>query len=716
MPQAASLLDAVFRTRALQGEKVRAIPATRPRGKAGWGVRVARTVGALALAAGGAMARGTTLPNVSPWLSIGPPGGSFSGLFATPASPATVYLAVPNGAVWRSPDGGHTWGFAGSTLQPPANAFPAPPPLVVDPSGGGTVYANNLFGIFKSTDGGSTWTHRRSAVEVLAVAPSAPQTLYLYDLDGPAALSRSDDGGETWNPTGTFPTGFLLAAAVAVDPTTPATVYVLGTSGTFLKSVDSGAHWIDPFSPETSGVDQPLALLIDPASASTLYLALRRPAGEGGAGAGVFRSDDAGATWVAAGSGLPADLPLSGIVAAPSGSVYAAVVDPGANTTRIYGSAGGGTPFQQVSAPAGTLSLAVDFQAPDHLLLLGSSGVIWSDDGGHNWTSPAHQPSGSLVRQVAAGPGSTGSVYAVSSDTPLGISGTFSLQLSSDGGNTWSKLTSPPFLGIPFLVLDAQPGILYAMTHGPLVNNPVVSFDGGTTWRPLAQPPGVTRAAGALDLAADPFRSGKLVELSCDQAPAGPDFFSCEFGNFTLSHTNTYGRGWRVLGRDPTLFGPPKGEARIDPSNPALAYCVFEGTVFRSDPASHLLVALAGLSGSIVDLAVDPQSPATLYAVTDRNRPLWKSLDHGASWVPASLGLPRGAGHVNLAIDPTNSKTLYLATRQGVFFSDDRAASWQPLGSGLPGYAISWVAASASLPRTVWVGTAGGGVFAITRP
>jgi photosystem II stability/assembly factor-like uncharacterized protein len=689
--------------------------AARPRGAAGWSARVARTLGVLALAAGGSMAWGKTLPDTSPWLSIGPPGGTFSGLFTTPGSPATVYLAVPNGAVWRSPDGGHTWAFAGSTLQPPANAFPAPPPLVVDPSGGDTVYANNLFGVFKSTDGGSTWTHLRSAVEVLAVAPAAPQTLYLYDLAGPAALSRSDDGGETWNPTGTFPTGFSLAAAVAVDPTAPATVYALGTSGTFIKSVDSGAHWIDPFSPETSGAGLPLALLIDPASASTLYLALHRPASEGGAGAGIYRSDDAGATWVAAGAGLPADLPLSGIVTALSGSIYAAVVDQGAGTTRIFSSAGGGAPFQQVSAPAGTLSLAVDFQVPDHLVLLGSSGVQWSDDGGHGWTSPASQPSGALVRQVAAGPGGAGSVYAVSSDTPPGTSGTSSLQLSSRGGGTWSKLTSPPFLGLPFLVLDAQPGILYAITHGPIADNPVVSFDDGATWLPLAQPPGVTRASGALDLAADPFRSGKLAELSCDQAPAGPDQFSCELGNVTLSRSNTHGRGWRVLGRNASLLGPPNGVARLDPSNPALAYGVFAGGLFRSDAASHRLIVL-GLSGSVVDLAVDPQNPATLYAVTDRPRPLWKSLDRGASWVPASIGLPRGAGHVNLVIDPTNAKTLYLATSQGVFFSDDHAASWQPLGSGLPGYAISWVAASTSVPRTVWVGTAGGGVFAITRP
>jgi photosystem II stability/assembly factor-like uncharacterized protein len=99
-----------------------------------------------------------------------------------------------------------------------------------------------------------------------------------------------------------------------------------------------------------------------------------------------------------------------------------------------------------------------------------------------------------------------------------------------------------------------------------------------------------------------------------------------------------------------------------------------------------------------------------------RPRPLWKSLDHGASWAPASSGLPGGAGVLDLVIDPTNPKTLYLATNQGVFWSDDRAASWQPLGSGLPGYVITWVAASRGTPRTVWVGTAGGGVFAITRP
>jgi len=121
------------------------------------------------------------------------------------------------------------------------------------------------------------------------------------------------------------------------------------------------------------------------------------------------------------------------------------------------------------------------------------------------------------------------------------------------------------------------------------------------------------------------------------------------------------------------------------------------------------------LRGPVVDLAVDPLTPTTLYAAVGRRHQLYKSRDGGVTWFSASAGLPAGAKARLLAIDPRAPATLYLATDQAVFVSDDGAASWQSLSNGLPGFAIDSLAVASAGPRTLYAATAGAGVYALTR-
>jgi hypothetical protein len=63
--------------------------------------------------------------------------------------------------------------------------------------------------------------------------------------------------------------------------------------------------------------------------------------------------------------------------------------------------------------------------------------------------------------------------------------------------------------------------------------------------------------------------------------------------------------------------------------------------------------------GNVQALVVDPLNPATLYAAAPGGG-LFKSVNGGASWFPASNGIP-SQGVTALAIDPTTSTTLYAA-------------------------------------------------------
>jgi len=74
----------------------------------------------------------------------------------------------------------------------------------------------------------------------LAVAPGAPGTV--YGLSGDGGVSRSFDGGLTWEVTGSVQPAMQFQPSIAVDPARGATVYAAGDNGIW-KTVDGGATW-----------------------------------------------------------------------------------------------------------------------------------------------------------------------------------------------------------------------------------------------------------------------------------------------------------------------------------------------------------------------------------------------------------------------------------------------------------------------------------------
>ena len=75
-------------------------------------------------------------------------------------------------------------------------------------------------------------------VTALVVDPIVPQNVYLAS---PSGLFRSKDGGLTWVDLKAQLDS--LPVALALDPRHPATLFALLTSGTLLRSDDSGATW-----------------------------------------------------------------------------------------------------------------------------------------------------------------------------------------------------------------------------------------------------------------------------------------------------------------------------------------------------------------------------------------------------------------------------------------------------------------------------------------
>lgn len=92
--------------------------------------------------------------------------------------------------------------------------------------------------------------------------------------------------------------------------------------------------------------------------------------------------------------------------------------------------------------------------------------------------------------------------------------------------------------------------------------------------------------------------------------------------------------------------------------------------------------------GRINAIAVDPNNPSTYYVGAPAGG-IWKSTDSGENWTPLTDHLPQ-IGVSGIAVDPTNSDIIYIATGDddsddsyavGVWKSTDGGTTWNNTGA-----------------------------------
>jgi photosystem II stability/assembly factor-like uncharacterized protein len=129
-------------------------------------------------------------------------------------------------------------------------------------------------------------------VERYFAARDQGRRLPLYSLAGnqPAAKGERDATFGTWQPLGPGNIGGRVRG-LAIDPSTPTTMYAGTASGGVWKTINGGQTWtpLTDFLP----VLTVSSLVMDPTNSQTLYLGT----GEVARGAGIFKSTDGGQTW-----------------------------------------------------------------------------------------------------------------------------------------------------------------------------------------------------------------------------------------------------------------------------------------------------------------------------------------------------------------------------------------------------------------------------------
>jgi photosystem II stability/assembly factor-like uncharacterized protein len=245
---------------------------------------------------------------------------------------------------------------------------------------------------------------------------------------------------------------------------------------------------------------------------------------------------------------------------------------------------------------------------------------------------------------------------------------------STDGGSTWAPIGLTGGY-VNALAIDPQrPTTVYAGTSWGGVFK---SIDGGATWSPPTGGPFMVNT-----LAIDPLTPSTIYAAD---AFVGDEGFTWYGGVFKSTDG---GAAWTVTG----LASGDFGGLAIDPQTPTTLYAcgiwlidwqTGANGVFKStDAGAAWRISESYPSCSVVS---DPQTPSTRYAGTASG--VFKGTDGGTTWSAANTGLTNvlsaygvssGIGH--LAIDPLAPNTLYAGSALGVFKSTDGGASWSPTG------------------------------------
>lgn len=257
--------------------------------------------------------------------AIGPAvmGGRISDIAIDPRNPAVFYVGFATSGVWKSSNNGVSLSpvFDDQPVQSIGAVAVAPsnPEIVYAGTGEGNDRNSSGWGlgVFRSADGGGKWTAAglkdSRTIRRLVVHPTNPDIVFaaaggsLWAEGGERGLYRTTDGGKTWR--------LVLGAPAPYDAVTGCSDVVM-----------------DPSNPDVlyaalyARQRKPWAFLYGPGATK-----------DGADVGGIFKSTDGGTTWKKLAGGLPGQLGRIGLAAARSkpGTVMAVVQSDEGGTSDI---------------------------------------------------------------------------------------------------------------------------------------------------------------------------------------------------------------------------------------------------------------------------------------------------------------------------------------------------------------------------------------------
>ena len=673
--------------------------------------------------------------------AVGPAvmGGRVSDIALDPQDPFTFYVGLGTGGLMKTTDNGGS--FQGVFDEQAVASIGA---VAVAPSDAkvvwvGTGEANDRNssawgnGVYRSTDAGETWQHvglaESRAIARIVVHPKDPAVAWvaaagdLWTSGGERGLYKTSDAGKTWKAvlTASGPHAAKVGAGdVALDPANPDVVYAAlyarqrtpwsFTSGPahtggqdlggIFKSSDGGTTWKRLTQGLPTGTGR-IGLDVFKKDPRIVYAIVQSD--EAGTSSiddvrsrrgGVFRSEDAGESWVRTSPLNPRPFYFSQVRVDPADDQKVYVLG-----FALHASEDGGKSFREdrfEKIHPDCHALAIDPRHPKRLLLGTDGGVYQSFKGAADWQH---------LTNMAAG---AGEFYRIGVDlsTPFRICGGLQDNVNWVGpSRTRSK---DGIVNADWINIGGGDGFYCAFSR----KNPDIVFA-------ESQEGSVHR----FDL-----RSGQAKNLR-PEAAEGQTGYRFHWnspligshhdddtlylaGNrvFKLTHN---GEEWKTLSPDLSARDPEKTRTvGSGAENYAVVYTLAEsplskgllwagtddGKVWLTEDEGANWTDLtgflpAGVKGQWVSRLEAGQHDAKVaYLAVDAHRTgnlapfAYRTADKGRSWQPISGNLPPNGPVKVVREDPKNPRLLYAGTEFGAFVSIDGGAQWAKLG--LPTVAV----------------------------
>jgi photosystem II stability/assembly factor-like uncharacterized protein len=668
------------------------------------------------------------------WRLIGPfRGGRVVAVAGDYHNPNTFYFGACAGGVWKTTDAGTYW-------QPVSDGFfrtASVGALAVAPSDSQVIYAgtgettiridvSHGDGVYKSTDAGRTWQHLglddTRHIGKIRVHPSNPDLVYVAALGhafGPnpqRGVFKSSDGGATWKHV-LFKSEKAGAVDLSLDAN-PRIIYAAiweayrsfsmmssgGPDSGLWQSSDGGETWVDiserPGLP--TGLKGKIGVAASPAQPGRVWALIEhQPQG------GLYRSDDAGATWEKVSDNqnlLSRAWYYTHITADP--------VDPETvyiNNLSLWRSNDGGRTFGSMPTPHGdNHDIWIDPRNNQRMIQGNDGGACVSYNAGASWSTIYNQPTAQFYHlatdhrepYIVYGTQQDNTSIAVPSRTNYAGIGWRDCFIAGTGESGYIAV-HPDDSNIVFVgAIGSSPGggnCLQRYDHRTKQIRLV------TTW------PEYMGGTGADE---HKYRFNWTYPIVFSPH----DSKTIYIGGNLVFKTSNEGQTWVPISPDLSRADPETLKPTGGPINRDSIGAEMYATVFALAESAHEAGVLwAGSDDGYLHISRDagttwqkigpqampewtqiscielsPFDKGTAYVVgtrykLDDYRPyIWKTSDYGQSWQAITAGLPETDFTRVLRADPVQPGLLFVGTETGVYVSFDDGAHWERMQLNLP--------------------------------
>ncbi len=658
---------------------------------------------------------------------VGPSrGGRVTAVTGVPTQPRTFYMGVASGGVFRTTDGGAKWQPITDGQIPVASigdiaVSRADPNTIYVGTGSDGVRSNVSTGrgVYKSTDNGTTWSfaglYDVGQIGAVRVHPTDPNTVWVAangDIFKPSAargVFKTTDGGKTWRKV-LYVSDSTGAMDVELMPGNPNVVFAWmsrlerkpwsiisgAREGGFYKSSDGGETW----APIKAGLPQELIgkgnLAVTAADPNRLYALI-----EALPGGGLYRSDNAGASWQLVNS-------TPGLTQRPfyyttlgADPTNADVLYAGAET--FYKSVDGGRTLTALRTPhTDNHDIWVSPTDGNVMVQANDGGANVSTDGGRTWSTQMNQVTSEWYG-VWLDNAFPYNLYAAQQDNS-----TIIMTSLADPFDASSFREGPGCETGPIIPHPRDEHIVYGNCKGQF------SWTNLNTGQQKAYWIGGQSLYGndARDLI---WRFQRTTPMAT--SPHDPDVLY--YGSQYLHRTRDKGITWETISPDLTAFDPCCQGASGEPITRDVTGEEFYSTLYAITESPHEKgVIWTGANdgpfyltrddgktwtnitpkdlppgGRVAWIDASPHRAGSAYYAVyryllgDYAPYLYRTDDYGKTWTrltTGSNGIPADWPTRVVREDPEREGLLYAGTEFGMVISFDNGGRWQPFALNMP--------------------------------